>query len=209
MIYASIDLETTGLDRVKHNIVEFGCVIDDTEKPDVPIQDLPTFHCYNVMDEYVGSPFALSMHPTIFRRIADKEKGYQYCYHGKIGKAFREFLDGIKFRQEEHGRIYLNCAGKNFASFDLPFIQNHTDIDKHNIRIRHRIIDPGSLYMLPEDDAVPGTEECLKRAGIGGSSEHTAIADARDVILLIRKYYIGKKFMENLAHKFLDSQECK
>jgi len=186
MIYASADLETTGLDRVNHDIVEFGCVLDDLADPEVPIDELPSFHCYNVLDTYTGSPYALSMHPTIFRRIATKEEGFTYCYNGKIGKLFREFLLDNGMKTDEHGKIHVTFAGKNFASFDMPFIQNHTDIEQHKIKIKHRMIDPGTLFLAIDDDEVPGTEECLRRAGLPTEVDHTAIEDSKDVIRLIR-----------------------
>jgi len=189
MIYASADLETTGLDRVNNNIVEFGCVLDDLSKPEVPLSELPVFHCYNVLETYTGQPYALSMHPDIFRRIATKEEGYTYCYNGKIGGLFREFLLDNGVEESDNGKIHLTFAGKNFASFDMPFIQNHTDIENHKIKIKHRMIDPGSLYLTMNDDSVPGTEECLKRAGLNENVAHTAVEDSLDVIRLIRKHF--------------------
>ena len=189
MIYASADLETTGLDRVNCDIVEFGCVLDDLMRPEVPISELPVFHCYNVLESYKGQPYALSMHPTIFRRIAEKEEGYTYCYNGKLGKLFREFLIENKVEESDNGKIHLTFAGKNFAAFDMPFIQNHTDLENHRIKIKHRMIDPGTLYLRQDDDSVPGTEECLRRAGLDENVAHTAVDDSKDVIRLIRKHY--------------------
>ena len=197
MIYASCDLETTGLDRVNHDIVEFGCVLDDLSKPEVPINELPVFHRYNILETYTGSPYALSMHPTIFRRIATKEEGYQYCYNGKLGKEFYDFLKKNKAGSvDEHGKVHMTFAGKNFASFDLPFIQNHTDIENHKIKIKHRCIDPGSLFLTSEDDECPGTEECLRRAALPTEVDHTAVEDAKDVIRLIRYHFAQMKALK-------------
>lgn len=81
----------------------------------------------------------------------------------------------------------ITAAGKNFASFDLPFILK---TPKSNlIEIRHRSIDPGTLWMKPTDEKVPNTKECMCRAGIDGEVAHTAVEDAIVVIKLIRKKY--------------------
>ena len=91
MKYVSIDLETTGLDPENNDIIEFGAVIDDLRDMK-PVEELPRFHAYIVKDEYKGQPYALSMHPTIFRRIATREEGYNYLYPNTLGKAFLDFL---------------------------------------------------------------------------------------------------------------------
>jgi len=152
-----------------------------------PIDKLPVFHCYFVKDNFTGSPYALSMHPKIFRRIAEKEDGYNYYNAEKFGYKFKKFLINNGY-EEDSGRIYINAAGKNFAAFDLQFLNKKTDLNKH-VKIRHRILDPGSMYMKIDDEAVPGTEECLKRAGLTPNVEHEAVADAFDVVKLIRIHF--------------------
>ncbi len=188
MKYCSIDIETTGLDPEKHNIVEFGCVIDDTDKPFEPISALPSFHTYNVLDDYIGQPYALSMHSTIFKRISDKDPAFNYSYNGKMGSEFFKFLKSNGFEENEFGKIYVNCAGKNFGTFDLQFLNRYTDIRDYRIKFRHRIIDPSVLYFRYDDNELPDMEKCLERAGLRSTVSHTAIEDAKDVIRLIRRY---------------------
>jgi len=193
MKYVSIDIETTGLDPEKHDLIEFGAVVDDLMHPEIPVEELPTFHCYNVKDDYVGSPFALLMHPEIFRRIAMKPEGFRYCYNGKMGKMFYDFLKDHKLYTDEHGKIYINCAGKNFASFDLQFLKRQTDIESSKIKLRHRSIDPGSMLLRPTDDTIPGTEECLTRCKLEPVVAHTAVEDAIAVIRMIRSIFFGQR----------------
>ena len=94
MKYVSIDLETTGLDPETCDIIEIGAVIDDLEargeqgEARLPIKDLPKFHAYVVKESYQGEPYALSMHPKIFKRIATKEDGYLYLQPEEVGKVF-------------------------------------------------------------------------------------------------------------------------
>lgn len=192
MKYVSIDIETTGLDRKSHDIIEFGAVLDDI-KDQRPIEELPRFHCYFLPpngDNFTGSPFALSMHPKTFLRIANREKPYTYVHPNKFGFMFRKFLVKNGY-SEEHDQVVINAAGKNFGAFDLPFLQEKTDLLKH-VNVRHRIIDPTSLYYRGGDDSLPGTSECKKRYNeLSGESlpttvEHTAIEDAIDVVYLVR-----------------------
>lgn len=192
MRYASIDIETCGLDRKTHDIIEFGAVLDDL-KNQVDIDKLPKFHCYFLPpsgENFTGSPFALSMHQKIFLRIANREKPFTYVHPMKFGFMFRKFLVKNGY-QEEHDQVVINVAGKNFGAFDLPFLAERTDLLKH-VNIRHRIIDPSILYVLNGDEALPGTKDCKERRnfkfGITDDIEvaHTAIDDAVDVIKLVR-----------------------
>lgn len=184
----SIDIETSGLCPQNCDILEFGAVLDDLSNQR-PIHMLPTFHCYFVKDEYKGEPFALSMHPTIFRRIAERgeeanRKKYNYFSAEKFGNAFKTFL--LKNGYEtEHDKITINAAGKNFGSFDLQFLKHKTDFLKH-INVRSRIFDPGILFLDGDDDAIPGLAKCKERAGISGIVTHDAIGDAIDVVKLVR-----------------------
>lgn len=182
--YVSCDIETTGLDPLKDSILEFGAVLDDLSNP-IDVDKLPVFHCYFIQERYTGQPQALSMHPTIFKRIADREKGYNYVSPTKFGNLFKQFL--IKNGYEsKHDKVVINVAGKNFGSFDLQFLKHQTDIEKH-VEIRAKILDPAILYFDPSDESLPGLSNCKVRAGLSEKVNHNAIDDAKDVVLLIRK----------------------
>jgi len=189
MKYVSIDLETTGLDPENNNIVEFGAVLDDL-KEQKPLEELPRFHAYICMDEYRGQPYALSMHPDIFRRIAKKEEGYNYLYPNTLGKAFLKFLTlngyDLEVKQgREVQRTVINVGGKNFGPFDLQFLKHQTNF-LSSVKIRSRILDPGILCLEPTDEVIPGLPLCLKRIGIEKEVAHTTIEDSLDVIKVIR-----------------------
>ena len=136
MRIVSCDIETTGLSEDTCDILEFGAVLDDLRSHE-PIECLPVFHCYFVLPIYRGEPFALSMHPTIFKRIAAREGKYNYISAGKLGYSFKMFLNehGYKIEQD---RVTINVAGKNFGIFDYHFLRDHTDLEKH-VKIRHKI----------------------------------------------------------------------
>jgi len=190
MRYCSIDIETCGLDWKNCDIIEFGAVLDDLNNQR-PIKMLPQFHCYFCQQSYQGEPYALSMHSTIFRRIAEREKGYTYCDPTKLGMLFKRFLMNNGY-ESEHDVVTITAAGKNFGSFDLQFLNEKTDLSKH-VNIRHRIIDPSILFVSREDISLPNMAECKKRAGMSEYIAHDAIADALDVVGLVR---------HGLANKF-------
>ena len=86
-------------------------------------------------------------------------------------------------------KVYLNCAGKNFAGFDKKFLEKLPRW-KQVFSIRSRVLDPGILFVdWINDESVPGLEECKKRAGIDGVVTHNAVEDAMDVVMLLRKCY--------------------
>ena len=178
MKYISIDLETTGLNPDTCQIIEFAAIIDDCVS--LP-SSLPSFHCYLPDDYYCGEPYALSMHPTIFRRIATKEKPYQYVPLKRLASEFAKFLDKNGLRQP------ITAAGKNFASFDLRFLRRVPNWEKM-IDIRHRILDPAPFFWIPvlDGERLPNLALCLERAGIHKEVAHNALDDAMDVVHLIR-----------------------
>ena len=185
MKYISIDIETTGLNPETCNIIEFGAILDDTEKLD-PLDKLATFHCYILPPEktYTGEPYALSMHPEKFKRIATRTKGFDYWSGSKLGFGFKTFLLENGYSLEED-RVHINVAGKNFGTFDLQFLKKLDGWVKH-IDVRHRIIDPSILYWDSEDETLPGTELCKQRCGLIELVKHDVISDCMDVIQLVR-----------------------
>ena len=195
MKLVSIDVESCGL-AGEHDILEFGAVLDDLNNP-LALEDLPIFHCYFLQESYHGSPFALSMHPTIFRRIADREPGYTYVNPMKFGHMFKKFLIQNGY-EEEQQLIRINAAGKCFGTSDLPALWAKTDIAKH-VRIRKKVLDPGILYLERGDESLPGLSECKKRAGLDETVAHNAVDDAMDVVRLLRKkllFDIGAPFFQ-------------
>ena len=191
MKYCSIDLEMTGLNPETCDILEFGAVLDDLRYK-MPINNLPKFHCYFALQNYRGEPHALSMHGKIFERIAAKEKGYLYYPPMKFGYAFKQFLLDHDY-ELENDRVTINVAGKNFAAVDLQFLNRQTDLNKH-VKIRHKILDPAILFIQGTDQVLPGLSECKRRANLPDHVAHTAVADALDVVKLLR---------EGLAYKFM------
>lgn len=185
--FVSIDIETTGLDSETCDIIEIGAVIDDWLDP-LPLP--PTFHCYVQQDMYRGQPYALSLHPKIFRRIATKEDGYDYEYPKyavrRLGIWMRDNGAYTPDPDNPKREAQAVVAGKNFAMFDDRFLRKLPDFDSH-VKYHHRVLDPAMLYWNPlTDTKPPGTEICMKRAGLDGEVAHTALEDAIIVAKLIQ-----------------------
>jgi DNA polymerase III epsilon subunit-like protein len=181
MKYIAIDIETTGLDFHRNQILEIGMIADDLNTNET-INNLPQFHCYVTHDIIRGDPYALHMNAEILRRISVKEEPFKY-YGGKfVVERISAWLNAIGYKDEKP-----TFAGKNAAGFDLPFLDS--TVDFRRIKRTHRTIDVGNLFVnLLDDVKLPDLTECLKRAGFDGpTAHHTAIGDCTDVVKLVRR----------------------
>jgi hypothetical protein len=134
MIYVSIDLETTGLETENHQVLSIGAVIEDTTKPEIAVEDLPTFHGIIAHNELAGSPFALNMNRDLIEKISvwqntkaearkevEKMTGmsffmeneiveglFQFFYRNGIGPEYKEPGDHLKgaVKRGEDGIMY-------------------------------------------------------------------------------------------------------
>jgi hypothetical protein len=110
MIYVSIDIETSGLDHIKHSVLSIGAIIEDTEKK-LPFLECPRFNAIVLQNEIVGSPRAIGMNKSIIDSMGrylesskeDREKlelaetciyvgGYEFWEKDEVVKAFYCFL---------------------------------------------------------------------------------------------------------------------
>ena len=202
MKFASIDIETTGLSPENSDILQFAVVLDDL-KNSRPLEELPRFQAIFMQDNYKGNPFALSMHSEIFKKIdMAKKKNLEYCPDQEIHfmpidhlptalTAF--FLKNGYNQNDKNGNIYINPAGKNLSSFDIPFLKSKIK-DWGSIYFLNRSIDPAILYFdLENDNSLPDMKKCMERAGIAGEVAHTALEDALVVIKLLRHKLINKE----------------
>lgn len=69
MIYLSIDIETTGLESERHQILSFGAILEDTSKM-LPFEDIPKFQAIIIREEITGSPFAINMNRDLIEAIS-------------------------------------------------------------------------------------------------------------------------------------------
>jgi len=179
MKYVSIDIETTGLDPDRCQVIEIAAIVDDTAVRLNTIHNLPTFHCYVSHESFRGEAYALSMHSRIFRILAGKETALSDIF---VPRAASQML--LAFLAHNFGGA-VQAAGKNFASFDLRFLRRMEGFSA--AIFHHRYLDPASIFAEPDDEKLPSTEECLRRCGLPATVAHTATEDALDVIRMVRR----------------------
>lgn len=197
MRYASIDIETGGLEAGVHDLLEVGIVVEDMEKL-VPLDQLPTCRLLvNPLDEfgyYRMQPFAAGMNANLLKTIKDFPRsvpgGGTLIKPQFVGKFIGEFLfkhNAVKMNEigQFHGAV---AAGKNFAGFDAKFLRACPDFDTY-LTFKHRVLDPMNYYVRPDDVEPPDLKKCCERAGIDLTdfTLHTAVDDAKLVVELIRR----------------------
>jgi oligoribonuclease len=95
MNYISLDIETTGLDSERFQILSIGAIIEDTKNP-LSFEEIPKFHCGILHNEITGSPFAINMNRRIIEGIASYKDAKD-----QVTKDFIEYSHGMKFFPEE------------------------------------------------------------------------------------------------------------
>lgn len=203
MKYISIDIETTGLNPEKCQILSIGAVIEDTLNI-LPFEEIPKFHAIIPHYQIIGEPFALNMNKGIIENIGKyhnmplEEKirfevaiNTEFHEEDKIAYALASFLikNGYSGGFTLGTPITLQVAGKNFATFDKLFLEKLPKW-KQYFKIKQRILDPGILFVdWLKDDGLPNLDACKKRANLEGIVSHDALNDAMDVVEVLRTKY--------------------
>ncbi len=188
MKYVALDIETTGLDRELDQVLQIALVVENTAKPEIPVEDLPTFEALIEYTRLSGNPIALSMNKEILDFLGKRAKGEESNFRSRevsVYLATSEALTAaICWLDDQYISLTkLVAAGKNAGGFDLPFLGG--DFQK---KFHHRVIDVGSVALGAnrdywQKDTPPGMRELHD----GVEATHDAIEDARDVIRLLRK----------------------
>lgn len=197
MRYCSLDLETTGLEPDKDQILQVGACIADERGEIFYELDILVAH-----DRYEGDPFALNMNAWIFEKLAHltpEDFKFDQDGPGTPPRAvhindLRLFLHRWLWIPFQKNRVIF--AGKNIDSYDKLFLQK-IDFFKPGpfpIDFGHvnggASLDPGVLWYDPARDVkIPKTAECCRRAGIDNTVTHNALEDARQTVQLITKYW--------------------
>ena len=207
MKYLSLDIETSSLSPSTGQVLELGVVIDDlsvkVDRADLEeyLEQLPKFHCYIKHPNVVGEHYAVSMHNRIWQVLA-KESVYRTFNNNLLPEgAIVEERDVYKYLGrflKEHGLITdssnkVTVAGKNVAGFDIPWLKTIPGFNCINpnysgllYKFSHKVIDVGPLWLKYTDSEPPSLDECLQRAGINKTVDHTAVGDALDVIRCLK-----------------------
>lgn len=176
MKYLSIDFETTGLDPKINQPLSF-CGIIDSIGNTTPVEELPKFECYFVLDTWTIHWKAAQINKELIRRLVEQEFDERYIKVEDFKHKFRAFM----VENEMLGRVTI--AGKN-PSFDKGFAEA-----LGVTWIEYRMLDPAMYYLRSEDERIPGLATCLKRAGFSSEGVHDAAFDAKSIIRLMRNYF--------------------
>jgi oligoribonuclease (3'-5' exoribonuclease) len=146
----AIDIETTGLDSEKHQILEFAAVAETGEH----------FHRIIRYDDYVISEYCMRLHKQLLIEFLNDPLAIPI---GALGWQFENWLGTI-------GSVIDNydVVGVNFAGFDGLFLKKVPGFPKWN----YRVLDLGSLYF--DGRRKPGLEEIEPI-----DNAHRALPDAR------------------------------
>jgi len=180
MKYISLDLETTCLTPSPENILMISMVVENTE--DVkPLEELPHFTCFVDQEDFKGSAFALGMNGWILDIISNRvenKTGYPvYCLDSWVP-------DALEFIKKHFPNGRANLAGKNVAVFDYQFLPQAIQA-----KFRHRMIDPGSIFLDWNQDKIMGLGDVKKTLKLDSYVSHNAYEDALDVIRILRESY--------------------
>jgi DNA polymerase III epsilon subunit-like protein len=200
MKYVSLDLETTGRVAGQHYVTEFGVVIDDLSKPR-PVDSLPSLTGYITHGENNEMLWELGALLMFQDRLEEYNKAEKIPVEDVVERIL-QFIG--PFMIPDYAKLVstpgfdlhdalkkqrITFAGKQFPGFDKKFIEYLPNGYRLIDVMHYRSMDPGSMFVLPTDNEIPSTSECMKRAGIGGSVQHRALDDARNVVRLIRAHH--------------------
>lgn len=193
MRYVSIDLEMSGPDPLRHQVLELAAVVEDTRRAAAtPLDALPAFRRALRHPEICGTAGALALNAGLLHELADKAKADapDICRPEEVLPQLREFLLANGFKLDKKDRVSVTLAGKNVATFDLLFLRQLPGWGTL-IKAEPATLDPAAFYLnWHKDSRLPTMLICQARAGDAEPHvAHQALADALEVVRLLRPFY--------------------
>jgi len=189
MRYVSLDLETSGSNPQRHQILELAAVVEDSRHP-LPLAELPAFRRVVRHPEYVGTAGALALNARLLQELAQKEPNPELCAPEELLPQLRAFLLAQGFRPDVKDCVSVTMAGKNIGVFDLGFLKQLPGYGTL-VRAEPAMLDPAAFYLnWHKDSRLPSMRICKARARFDDREvAHEALADALDVVRLLRPFY--------------------
>lgn len=179
MIVYAMDIETTGLEPERDQILQVALIEYDTEEDqNKDINKLRSFNMFVKHDRITGSAFALAMNAWILKGIADKTL-YPVIKASELVNALANWFQISQYQLEK--RTFI---GKNVNGFDYQFLKR---LDRFNevVRPNYRFLDIGSMFFGQHSSSVPSLKDCAAFANYT-YREHDALEDCRAVIACLR-----------------------
>lgn len=176
--YVAVDIETTGLDPEKHQVLEFAAV---AWTHDGPITELPHVSVLVKPEgDIVGDPYALKMNARLLERIANGE-GYHIS---DVLVEFETWLRSLGISED----FKTCCVGNQFGSFDLQFLKQWRAWPEE--LISHRIFDVSTIAATRQ-----GMESAHRVLGVYPmpGEAHEALYDARQAMEHCRTFLQKKE----------------
>lgn len=184
-MYISIDIETSGRDPLRHQILEFAAVADTG----VPLIDCPYLHVVIPWKEIIGEPFALAMNASLLEKLASRKNlEASLSSIDSLALLVERFLDQFVPATDvlvKPDRPTFHPVGKNYAGFDRQFLDRVPGWKSK--WFSHRSLDIGTRFATCEK--IPSTVELMQKypppADLPGGL-HNALFDARYALYLAR-----------------------
>ena len=194
MRYVSLDLETSGPDPLRHQVLELAVVVEDTRRPR-PLSELPSFRRLLRHSEIAGTAGALALNARLLHEMAATKDGApdgppDHCLPAEVLPQLREFLLAQGYKPDPKNQVRFIMAGKNVASYDLLFLRELPGWGTA-VRAEPATLDPAAFYLnWHKDSRLPSMSICKARAKLPDTEvAHEALADALDVVRLLRPFY--------------------
>ncbi len=193
MRYVSLDLETSGSDPRRHQVLELAAVVEDTRRTAAtPLAELPSFRRALRHPEICGTAGALALNARLLEELSDKSNlaAPDICRPDEVLPQLREFLLANGFKPDKKDRVSFTIAGKNIGVFDIPFLRELPGWGTL-VKAEPAVLDPAAFYLnWHKDSRLPSMLICQARAGDAEPHvAHQALADALEVVRLLRPFY--------------------
>jgi len=160
MKYLSIDLETSGLDYRFHRVLQFACILEDTDNPQ-PVEELPYLDMF-IKHRWINFDFdTLEFH---------RKNGFLEEYHAQAIYTLKD-AEQVFSEGQQHARGHIKRKTACAACRD------------------HDGVDVGSVLWDGESELM-NMAECCVSVGFDSSVKHRAWDDAAQVIKLLRAKYV-------------------
>lgn len=208
--YLALDIETTGLDVEKSQVLQIGWVIDDGISPVGSLERGSVIVKRKTIS--YGEPYALAMNQWLFQQMEMKTpkypvKNFLRAFYEDLQKAVlttsKLAYDFDVANGEKRPSERVQIAGKNAGSFDWPIIINNWKAKEfpshHNLeelgqfqkKVDHRFIDVGGAF-FDTFGKNPGFDQINKLIQYKDIT-HDALDDALNVVVALR-YRMGMNF---------------